>query len=271
MTRLRPTVAWWCFARAGMTPEALVRAAAEIGYPAIELAEREHWPRIADAGLAIATARAHESLTDGLNRPEHHDQIEREVHANLALAQRWGIPTLICFSGNRAGLDDEAGVENTAAGLRRLAGAAEDAGVTLVLELLNSKVDHPDYQCDRTAWGVQVCQAVGSPRVKLLYDIYHMQIMEGDVIRTIQRHHAHFGHYHVAGNPGRHEPDETQELNYPAIIRAIRATGYAGYIGMEFIPRGDPAVALEAAFALSENASDLGLRAGDDTPLSEGV
>ncbi len=122
--------------------------------------------------------------------------------------------------------------------------------MTLALELLNSKVDHPDYQCDRTAWGVQVCEAVGSPRVRLLYDIYHMQVMEGDIIRTIERHHAWFGHYHTAGNPGRHELDGTQELHYPAIARAIAATGYAGWLGQEFIPRGDPITALREAFAL---------------------
>ncbi len=250
MTSLKPAVAWWCFARGEMTPEALVTAAAEIGYAGVELAPQEHWPAISGAGLAIATAPAHQSLTDGLNRRENHDRIEREVHANLALAERWRIPVLICFSGNRNGLDDAIGAEQTAEGLRRIARAAEDGGVTLALELLNSKVDHPDYQCDRTAWGVKVCEWVDSPRVKLLYDVYHMQIMEGDVIRTIQRHHAHFGHYHIAGNPGRHEPDESQELNYPAILRAIRATGYVGYVGMEFVPRGDPIAALAASFQL---------------------
>ena len=252
------TVAWWCFAPERMTPEALVRAAADIGYAGIELADEEHWPRIVDAGLVIATARAHRSLEDGLNRRENHDRIEREIQANLALAERWRIPVLICFSGNRGGLDDEAGAERTGEGLRRVAGAAEDAGVTLALELLNSKVDHPDYQCDRTDWGVKVCEWVASPRVKLLYDVYHMQIMEGDVVRTIQRHHAHVGHYHVAGNPGRHEPDDTQELNYPAIFRAIRATGYAGYVGIEFIPRGDPVAALKAAHALAAGGPGTG-------------
>src|SRR5262249_20013204 len=159
--------------------------------------------------------------------------------ANLALAQRWQIPILICFSGNRAGLDDEAGIETTALGLARVARAAEDAGVTLALELLNSKIDHPDYQCDRTAWGLAVIEHVGSPRVKLLYDVYHMQVMEGDVMRTVAAHHDAFAHYHIAGNPGRHEPDQSQELWYPAIYGAIAATGYDGYVGMEFIPTGE--------------------------------
>jgi hydroxypyruvate isomerase len=250
MSRLKSSFTWWSFAREGTTPEALVRAAAEIGYEGVELAGQEHWPLIAGAGLTIATERGHGTLTDGLNRRENHDRIEREIDANLALAQRWGIPVLICFSGNRGGLDDEAGAEATAEGLRRVARAAEDAGVTLALELLNSKVNHPDYQCDRTEWGVKVCRWVDSPRVKLLYDVYHMQVMEGDVIRTIRQHHADFAHYHIAGNPGRNEPDESQELYYPAIFAAIRETGYDGWVGMEFTPRGDPIAALRSAFAL---------------------
>jgi hydroxypyruvate isomerase len=249
MTQVKATVGWWCFVPKLLTPEALLRSAAEIGYAGIELAGSAYWPMIADAGLEIATERGHESLTDGLNRRENHDRIEREITANLALAQQWKIPTLICFSGNRGGLDDEAGAEHTAEGLRRVARAAEEAGVTLALELLNSKVNHPDYQCDRTDWGAKVCEWVDSPRVKLLYDVYHMQVMEGDVIRTIQTHHRLFGHYHVAGNPGRHEPDAGQELNYPAIYAAIRATGYAGHVGMEFVPAGDPIAALRNAHA----------------------
>jgi hydroxypyruvate isomerase len=245
---MKQAVAWWCLTPRALTPEQLVRAAAEIGYAGIELAELEYWPLIREHGLTIVSTRGHESLTDGLNRRENHDRIEREVLANLKVAAQWGIPVLICFSGNRNGLADDLGAEITAAGLRRVAWAAEDAGVTLALELLNSKVNHPDYQCDHTAWGLRVCELVGSPRVKLLYDIYHMQVMEGDVMRTIRDHHAAFGHYHTAGNPGRNELDETQELNYRAIVRAIRETGYDGYIGQEFIPRGEPVAALRAAF-----------------------
>lgn len=250
MTSLKPSVAWWCFARGEMTPEALVKAVAGHGYAGVELAPQEHWSMITDAGLTVATAPAHASLVDGLNRPENHDRIEREIHASLALAQRWRTPVLICFSGNRGVLDDEAGAEQTAIGLRRVARAAEEANVTLALELLNSKVDHPDYQCDRTEWGVKVCEWVDSPCVKLLYDVYHMQIMEGDIIRTIQVHRGQIAHYHIAGNPGRQEPDDSQELNYPVILRAVRATGYDGYIGIEFVPRGDPIAALESAIQL---------------------
>ena len=249
MSEMKHAIAWWCCAKAGMGPEQIVGAAAELGYDGIELAEREHWPLIRAHGLEIASTRGHESLERGLNRWEDHDRIEREIEANLALAVDWQIPVLICFSGNRDGLPDDEGARATAEGLRRVARAAEGAGVTLALELLNSKVNHPDYQCDHTDWGVAVCEMVGSPRVKLLYDIYHMQIMEGDIIRTIERRHAHFGHYHTAGVPGRHEIDEGQELHYPAIVRAIAATGYAGWVGQEFIPRGEPVAALRDAIA----------------------
>ena len=247
MPPIKQSIAWWCFARL-LTPQQLVRAAAEIGYAGIDLIEPEHWQLVKDHGLTIAAYGGHKSIAEGLNRREHHDRIEREILANLKQAERWGIPNLICFSGNRAGLDDPTGAEVTAEGLRRVAKAAEDAGVNLVLELLNSKVDHADYQCDRTAWGVAVCRMVESSRVKLLYDIYHMQIMEGDLIRTIRDNHAHFGHYHTAGNPGRNDLDETQEINYPPVMRAISATGYDGYVGQEFIPKGDPVAALKAAF-----------------------
>ncbi len=246
---MQHAVAWWCLERAGMSLPQALDACAAIGYGGLELVAPRDWGQVRERGLTIVSARGHDTLEDGLNRAANHDRIEREVNANLELAVRWGVPVLICFSGNRAGLDDEAGLAATVAGLRRVARAAEGAGVTLAVELLNSKVNHPDYQCDHTAWGVRVCEAVGSPRVKLLYDIYHMQIMEGDVIRTIARDHAWFGHYHTAGNPGRHEIDDTQELNYPAIVRAIAATGYDGWLGQEFIPRGEPIAALRDAFA----------------------
>jgi hydroxypyruvate isomerase len=250
MQSIRQSISWWCFVPDKLTPEALVGAAAEIGYDAVELVGQEYWQLAKEHGLHIAAVNGHQSIADGLNQRENRVRIERELTANIALAARWGIPNLICFSGNRRGLDDATGAEITAENLRVVAKRAEDAGVTLVLELLNSKVDHPDYQCDRTACGVKVCQMVNSPRVKLLYDIYHMQIMEGDVIRTIRENYPYFGHYHTAGNPGRHELDESQELNYPPIVRAIRDTGYDGYLGQEFIPTGEPRAALKAAFDL---------------------
>lgn len=248
--QIKQSLAWWCYQRGDMTPPKLARTAAEIGYAAVELIPDEHWQLAADHGLAIASVNGHVSIEQGLNRRENHNRIERELFARIKQAEQWNIANLICFSGNRAGLDDTAGAEATAEGLRRVAKAAEDAGVTLVLELLNSKVDHHDYQCDHTAWGVQVIDWVDSPRVKLLYDIYHMQTMEGDIIRTIREHHRAFGHYHTAGNPGRHDLDDTQELLYPPIMRAIVQTGYSGYVGQEFIPRGDGAAALRAAWEL---------------------
>ena len=217
MTGPKASFTWWSFAERGAVGGDLIRNAAAMGYDGIELADETLWPAIADAGLAIVSHRGHSTIEAGLNRREHHDRIEREILANLALAEQWQIPILICFSGNRAGLDDEAGIEQTALGLARVARAAEEADVTLALELLNSKIDHPDYQCDRTAWGLAVIERVGSPRVKLLYDVYHMQVMEGDVTRTIAAHRDGFAHYHIAGNPGRHEPDQSQELWYPAI------------------------------------------------------
>jgi hydroxypyruvate isomerase len=255
MHRIKHSIAWWCFVPTLLRPEQLARAAAEIGYDALELVDAEYWPLVRDHGLALASIRGHSSIEIGLNRREHHDAIERELRAALRAAERWKIPNVICFSGNRDGLDDRVGAEITAEGLRRVAGAAEDAGVTLTLELLNSKRDHPDYQCDRTAWGAQVCALVDSPRVKLLYDIYHMQVMEGDIIRTIGEQQRWIGHYHAAGNPGRHEPDDTQELRYEPIVGAIAATGYAGYIGQEFVPQGEPIAALRAAFDLCATRS----------------
>lgn len=247
MSGPKASFTWWSFADRGADADALIRGGAAMGYDGIELADVELWPAIADAGLAIVSHRGHEPLESGLNRRENHDRIEREILANLALAQEWHCPLLICFTGNRGELSDEAGIENTALGLSRVARAAEEAGVALALELLNSKVDHPDYQGDRTAWGLEVLARVDSPAVKLLYDIYHMQVMEGDIIRTIGEHHGAFAHYHVAGNPGRREPDDAQELAYLAIYRSIAATGYRGYVGMEYLPTGDPVASLRAS------------------------
>jgi hydroxypyruvate isomerase len=243
----KASMTWWSFADRGVGADDLMRAVASIGYDGIELADEALWPAIAGAGLRIVTHRGHGWIESGLNRPENHDRIEAEILANLDLARRWEIPLLICFSGNRDGLSTEAGIENTALGLSRVAREAEDAGVTLALELLNSKIDHPDYQCDRTVWGLEVIERVASPRVRLLYDVYHMQVMEGDLIRTIQTHHDTFAHYHAAGNPGRHEPDRSHEIYYPQIYAAIAATGFEGYVGMEYIPRGEPVASLRAA------------------------
>jgi hydroxypyruvate isomerase len=249
LSPLRQGFTWWSFAPKQADPDSLLQAAARIGYAAVELIDEALWPAVARHGLALGAAAGHASIGDGLNRPENSARIEAELLASLRKAEQWKIPVLICFSGNRnEGQDSEAALDACAATLARVAPRAADAGVTLAVELLNSRFDHPGYQADRTEWGVELCRRVASPAVRLLYDIYHMQIMEGDVIRTIREHHAWFAHYHTAGVPGRGQPDATQELNYPAIYRAITATGYRGLVSHEFYPPGDPVAALEAAF-----------------------
>jgi hydroxypyruvate isomerase len=183
-----------------------------------------------------------------MNRRESHARIEDELLESIDVAAANSIPGLICFSGNRLGLGDDEGAEIVAEGFDRVKRAAEEKGVNLNLELINSKVDHPDYQCDHAEWGLKVCGMVDSPRVKLLYDFYHMQIMDGDLVRTIRDHSAYIGHFHTAGNPDRRDLDEDQEINYPAVMRAIAGSGYDLYVGHEFKPKGDPVDALKAAF-----------------------
>jgi hydroxypyruvate isomerase len=245
---LSQSFSWWCFKERGVADAELLRAAKQIGYDGVDLAGEELWPQIVDAGLKLVAVDGHGTLSEGLNRRDQAARIERELQVKIEKAARWKIPVLICFSGNRGAEDDAAGLAVCAETLARVAPAAQQAGVKLAVELLNSKVDHPGYQCDRTAWGVQLCERVASPAVALLYDIYHMQIMEGDLIRTIRSHHRHFAHYHTAGNPGRGPMDDTQEIHYPPIYRAIAETGYQGHIGHEFIPKGDPVKELRAAF-----------------------
>ena len=255
---LRQSFAWWTFAGRGIPNQDLLQNAKAIGYEGVEMLPEDLFERALDSGFVLAAQNGQRTLDSGWNDLTHHPRLESELHLALALAQKYQIPNLIVFSGNRRpGLSEEAGLENTALGLSQNAKAAEEAGVTLTLELLNSKVDHPGYHCDRTAWGTEVCRRVASPRVKLLYDIYHMQVMEGDLIRTIQVKYSAFGHYHTAGNPGRHDLDQAQEIYYPPIFQAIAATGYAGFIGHEFIPKGDPIAALQAAFDLCRNSLAL--------------
>ncbi len=244
----KQAVARWCYQNIPL--DDFARAIAEMGIKGVDLVGPDDWAMLKKHGLVCSITSGGGTIADGLNRKENHDGIEREMTENIPRAAAAGVPNVITFSGNRRGLSDQEGIDNCVIGLNRVKGLAERHGVTICLELLNSKVDHKDYQCDHTDWGVKVCQMVGSPRVKLLYDIYHMQIMEGDIIRTIQENHAYFGHYHTAGNPGRHEIDDSQELNYKPIMRAILDTGYEGYIGQEFVPKGDPIKALRAAYAI---------------------
>jgi hydroxypyruvate isomerase len=245
---LLQSFSWWCFKDRGVADAELIRAAAQIGYVGVDLVGEELWQPITDAGLKIVAIDGHGSIGEGLNRRDQAARIERELQVKIQKAVRWKIPVLICFSGNRGSESDAAGLEICAETLARVAPVAEQAGVTLAIELLNSKVDHKGYQCDHTAWGVQLSDRVGSRAVAVLYDIYHMQIMEGDIIRAIREHHRHFAHYHTAGNPGRGPMDASQEINYPPIYRAIAETGYRGYIGHEFIPKGDPVKELRIAF-----------------------
>ena len=249
MAKIRQSFAWWCVAARAGDPASFLRAAKEIGYEAVELIPHALWDIARDAGLVIATEGAGE-IGQGWNRKENHADLLRIVAQKLDLAVEYQIPNLIVFSGNRAGLGDAEGARTAAEGLKQAAALAEAKGVTLVLELLNSKVDHPDYQCDHTAWGAQVIDQVASPCLKLLYDIYHMQIMEGDIIRTLRDNMQRIGHIHTAGNPGRNDLDEEQELYYPPILRAIRDSSFSGYVTQEFVPKGDPLAALRHAYEL---------------------
>lgn len=234
--KINHSVCRWCYN--DIPFEDLCKAAQGIGLASIELTGPDEWPILKRYGLTAAMGwSAEKGIMEGFNNPALHDELVTRYTELIPKAAAAGIQQLICFSGNRRGLDDEKGIENCAVGLKRLMPVAEKYKITLSMELLNSKVDHGDYQCDHTAWGVALCEKIGSDRFKLLYDIYHMQIMEGDVIATIQQNSKYISHYHTGGVPGRAEIDETQELNYPAIMRAIVETGFKGYVGQEFIPR----------------------------------
>lgn len=244
--RLKQCATMSCFKR--MSIEDACREGARLGLKGIDLVGPKDWPTLKKYGLVpTMMGSAGHSLTDGINRKEAHAQIEKPFREMLDRVAAWGAPNLIALSGNRRGMSDEEGIDNCAAFLNRVKSQAEDKGVTICMELLNSKVDHPDYQCDHTAWGVAVMKRVNSPRVKLLYDIYHMEIMEGDVIRTIRANIQYIGHFHTAGNPGRHELDNKQELNYRPIAQAIVDLGYQGYFAHEYSPLGDPLKGLDQA------------------------
>jgi hydroxypyruvate isomerase len=248
--RLKQSVCQWCYAK--MPLEELCRSAREIGLASVELLGEAQWPMVKKYGLTCAMANGPTEIEVGLNRPSEHDRFVKESERLIPLVAAAGLPNMIVFSGNRGGMGDGEGLENCAKGLARIVPIAERHGVTVCMELLNSKVDHLDYQCDRTAWGVELVKRVGSPRFRLLYDIYHMQIMEGDVIRTIRDNFVHIAHFHTGGVPGRHEIDETQELHYPAIMQAIADLGYRGYIGQEFIPTRDPMTSLRQGVTICD-------------------
>lgn len=225
----------WCFS--DLSVDDLCIEAKKIGITGIDLVGPKDWPTLKKHGMMSTMCNGAEiSLVKGWNDPQYHSTLIKNYTEHINLVADAGYKNLICFSGNRNGMDDTIGLKNCAEGLKKIMPLAEKRGVTIIMELLNSKVDHKDYMCDKTPWGVELCKQVGSENFKLLYDIYHMQIDEGDVIRTIQTSAPYIGHYHTAGVPGRHEIDDSQELYYPAIMKAIAATGFTGYVAQEFIP-----------------------------------
>ena len=254
----RHSVCKWCYPKIPL--DDLAQAAKGLGLASIELLNPGDFATLKKYGLVCAmvsnpTGKTPQGVTVGgipkaFNRLDHHDTLVELYTQRIADTAEAGFENLICFSGNRDKMDDQQGLENCVAGLKRIVAFAEKSKITICMELLNSKVNHKDYMCDRTPWGVELVKRVGSERFKLLYDIYHMQIMEGDVIATIKANHPYFAHYHTGGVPGRHEIDETQELNYPAIAQAIKATGFRGFIAQEFIPARDPLTSLGAAVKL---------------------
>jgi hydroxypyruvate isomerase len=240
--RLKQGVSRWCFEKIPL--DDFARECARLGMKSVDLLAPAGWPVVKKYGLIASMPEAGGgTISDGLNRKENHAKIEQQLREGIERCAAAGVPNIIAFSGNRRGLSDQEGMENCVIGLNRVKAIAEDKGVTICMELLNSKVDHKDYQCDHTAWGAEVCKRVGSPRVKLLYDIYHMQIMEGDLIDTIRENHPYFGHYHTGGVPGRGEIDDTQEINYPTVMKAIVETGFKGFVGQEFVPKRPDALA----------------------------
>jgi len=250
--RLKQSACRWCYRDIPMP--ALAKAAAEMGLTALDLVDEADWPILADHGLVCSMGwkTSPGGIPDGLNDPRNHDSIVKGLIDAMPRAQKAGAPNLIAFFGNRKGVSDADGIKNCVAGLQRVKKPSEDHGINVCVELLNSKVDHKDYQGDRTPFGVEVVRQVESPRVRLLYDIYHMQIMEGDVIRTIRDNHQWIAHYHTGGVPGRHELDDTQELNWAAVARAIADTGFKGYVAHEFVPTRDPLTSLREAIALCD-------------------
>jgi hydroxypyruvate isomerase len=249
--KLKQSLARWCYAKIPL--DDLCKAAAGMGLPAIDLLQPEEWATAQKYGLTVSMGYAGAgTLTDGLGERKNHDGIEQGFMKNIPLAKKAAIPNVIVFFGNRRGMSDAEGMQNCVDGLNRVKKIAEDNDVTICVELLNSKVNHKDYLGDKTPFGVEVMKAVNSPRVKLLYDIYHMQIMEGDVIRTMRDNKDFFAHYHTGGVPGRHELDETQELQWRAISKAIVDMGFGGYYAHEFIPTRDPLTSLREAVILCD-------------------
>jgi len=248
--RLKQSVSRWCYAR--MSLDDLCENAKRIGLGSVELLDEKDWDVPLRHGLTCAMANGPGGIPDGWNRVENHAHLLARARVLLPRVAERGFPNMIVFSGNRSATTDADGIRNCAAGLKQLAPLAEELGVTLCMETLNSRVDHQGYHFDRVDWGVEVCKAVASPRFRILFDVYHVQIMEGDVIRRIRTHKDWIGHYHTGGVPGRREIDDTQELNYRAIARAIVETGFTGWLSHEFVPARDPMESLAQAYAICD-------------------
>jgi hydroxypyruvate isomerase len=246
------SVCRWTYAH--LSVDELCTTVKSLGFAAIDLVGPKDWPTLKQHGVFSSMCNGAEiNLVNGWNHKEYHATLIKNYTEHIELVAKAGYKNLICFSGNRNGMDDETGLKNSVEGLKQIMSLAEKRGVVIQMELFNSKVNHPDYMCDNTPWGIELCKRLGSPNFKLLYDIYHMQINEGDIIHTITDHHQYFGHYHTAGVPGRHEIDTSQELYYPAIMKAIVATGFKGYVAQEFIPtKEDKIAALKEAVTICD-------------------
>ncbi len=246
------SVSKWCFDKIPL--DEFCQVCKDIGIQSVELLEMKDFPTLKKHGLTCAmVSGCPGGIANGLNRLENHDKIVEWMAQALPQVAEFGAPNVICMSGNRKGMSDEQGMENCVIGLKRIAPLAEKHKVTVCMELLNSKRNHKDYMCDHTAWGAEMCKRVGSERIKLLYDIYHMQIMEGDLVDTIRENHQYIGHYHTGGVPGRAEIDESQEIHYPIVMKAIVDTGYKGFVGQEFVPkRADKVASLRQAVQICD-------------------
>ena len=248
--KLKQSACRWCYSKIPI--EDFAKESARLGLKSIDLATAAEWPVLRKHGLTPTMIGGGTTIPDGFNRKENHAGIEERFRTSVKNAVEFGAPSLIVFSGNRKGMSDDEGLENCVIGLKKVMPIAEDKNLMVCMELLNSKVNHADYMCDHTKWGVELVKRVGSPRFKLLYDIYHMQIMEGDVIRTMRDNKQYIGHLHTGGNPGRNEIDDTQELNYKAIAKAVVDMGFDGYFAHEFIPKRDPLKSLAEAVDLCD-------------------
>jgi len=247
--RINQSVCRWCYKK--FWPDELCKIAKKMGIKAIDLLRPNDFPTVKKHGLVCSMVSTH-SLAKGMNNKDNHAECISKIRESIDAAAENGFINVISFSGNANGIPDDVGIENAVEGFKQIVGYAEKKKVNICIEYLNSKVNHKGYMFDNMAWGVEVCKEVGSERLKILYDIYHAQIMEGDIIRTIQTYKDYIGHYHTGGNPGRNEIDETQELYYPAIMQAVADTGFTGYVAHEFIPKGDPIESLTYAVRICD-------------------